>query len=233
MIHINRSFSPSRIVVFIITLTILVLTGCETNTVLHSEKHVANVAKLKALDVYYVERNLDMSATTSQSAQQKKAPASLDERSSIRTAIAKFGYFEVGPKLTEFGPAMFQANGLAGTFRQLQASDFTSTTLSKPTNSASSLVLQLTWDKMQTQGFVKSLVMRLGATLYDPTGKTRLWSGQFNSALGDDPALGKLMTTRVDRAYIEGLLGTVLDQMSKDQLIELRAEKAIRPGGKK
>ena len=203
------------------------------DTVLHSEKHVTNVAKLKAMDVYYVERNIDLSATTSQSTQQKKAPASLDEPSGVRAAIAKFGYFEVGPKLTEFGPAMFKANGLVGSFRQLQASDFSPATLSKQANSANSLVMQLSWDKMQTQGFVKSLAMRLSATLYDPTGKTRLWSGQFNSALGDDPALGKLMTTRVDRAYVEGLLGSVLDQMSKDQIIELRSDKSIRPGSKK
>ena len=233
MIHISRNLSLYRIVALVISVIFLALAGCETNTVLHSEKHVTNVAKLKAMDVYYVERNIDLSATTSQSTQQKKAPASLDERSGVRAAIAKFGYFEVGPKLTEFGPAMFQANGLVGSFRQLQASDFSPATLSKQANSASSLVMQLSWDKMQTQGFVKSLAMRLSATLYDPTGKTRLWSGQFNSALGDDPALGKLMTTRVDRAYVEGLLGSVLDQMSKDQIIELRSDKSIRPGSKK
>lgn len=233
MIHISRSLSLYRIVALVISVIFLALAGCETNTVLHSEKHVTNVAKLKAMDVYYVERNIDLSATTSQSTQQKKAPASLDERSGVRAAIAKFGHFEVGPKLTEFGPAMFQANGLVGSFRQLQASDFSPATLSKQANSASSLVMQLSWDKMQTQGFVKSLAMRLSATLYDPTGKTRLWSGQFNSALGDDPALGKLMTTRVDRAYVEGLLGSVLDQMSKDQIIELRSDKSIRPGSKK
>ena len=233
MIHISRNLSLYRIVALVISVIFLALAGCETNTVLHSEKHVTNVAKLKAMDVYYVERNIDLSATTSQSTQQKKAPASLDERSGVRAAIAKFGYFEVGPKLIEFGPAMFQANGVVGSFRQLQASDFSPATLSKQANSASSLVMQLSWDKMQTQGFVKSLAMRLSATLYDPTGKTRLWSGQFNSALGDDPALGKLMTTRVDRAYVEGLLGSVLDQMSKDQIIELRSDKSIRPGSKK
>ena len=178
MIHISRNLSLYRIVALVISVIFLALAGCETNTVLHSEKHVTNVAKLKAMDVYYVERNIDLSATTSQSTQQKKAPASLDERSGVRAAIAKFGYFEVGPKLTEFGPAMFQANGLVGSFRQLQASDFSPATLSKQANSASSLVMQLSWDKMQTQGFVKSLAMRLSATL---TQRARHGYGRGNS----------------------------------------------------
>jgi hypothetical protein len=203
---------------FLLAFAIAGLSGCGTNGVVHAEKHVTNASKVSAVDVLYVERNL-----LSPSA----AGAPVDR------TITKFGYFEIGPKLGEFGPTLLRANGLSGTFRHMPAADLVAGSLPASKASSPMLVLEFRQGRVLTQGTVQSLTMMLNATLYDAAGKSRIWSAQFASHLGDDPALGIMKSTKVNQAYVEGLLAMVLDQLARDELLVLSNGKVVQPGAQK
>lgn len=196
----------------------LAVSACASNALLHSEKHVASTPASTALNVIYLERNLLPSGAAANGLSQSALPV-----------FAKFGYFEIGPKMIEFGPAMFKQNSLAGSFKQLPAVDFDLGKQATNATGTNTLVLEFKQGRVLAQGMVRTITLMLNVTLHAANSDLRLWSAQFDMHLGNDPALGLAKTTNVDQAFIEGLLALVLEQMNKERLVALKADKAMRP----
>lgn len=207
--HIPKSSTFWRRLVLLCI--VFAMAGCAGNCVLRSETHIPNTKATTSFNVLYIERNL-----TSDSPPPKAIVSPVNE------TIAKFGYFEIGPKLKEFAPPLFKANGLSGTAAHIPSSQEQAASPFRNT-----LVLEFRQGQILKQGGVNTVTMMLNATLYDLEGTKRVWSGQFWTHLGDDPGLGVLKTATVNQQFIEGVLAMVLEQMAKDKVIALPGEKII------
>lgn len=197
---------------FLAALILFGLLGCETNPVVYSSRLTDGAISKNTLDVYYIDRNLV-------SKDGKANASSKVDASPVNDHLARFGYFDMGPKLVEFGPNVLKTRGLQGTFHHVLENEFTNSTLTRSDSRGNPLVLEFRHGRIVRTNHVVTAYMLFTATLYDATGTKRTWTGQFRSNLGNDPALGILKVVTVDQTYIESLLSLVLEQMAKDGVI--------------
>jgi hypothetical protein len=207
----QRIFNINKYVLLTFIASIyLLLSGCATDRTLRSEVLAKSANNISNINVYYLERNL----------------TSANSNTSANTALAKWGYFEIGPKLGEFGPLLFAKNNLTGQFTMSLDNNFVPAAASRVDTTQGILLLEFRNARVFSRGFIDHYAsMMLNATLYNPKNNARIWSAQFNSHLGRDPALGVLKTTNVNQEYIDGMLTLVLEQMSKDQILVLPSGK--------
>lgn len=203
----------------IVSFGLLSVLGCESNPVAYSSRLTGGVVTQNTLDVYYVDRNLVSKDGKANSSQK-------EDTSPVNNHLARFGYFDIGPKLIEFGPNVLKTKGLQGTFQHVLENQFSSSTITRSNTKGNPLVLEFRHGRVVRTNHVVTAYMLVAATLFDTTGAKRIWTGQFHSTLGNDPALGILKVTTVDQRYIEELMSLVLDQMAKDGVIALSGNKA-------
>ncbi len=196
---------------FLLVAATLLAAGCATNATVYSSKLAPAAKSPTGFDVIYVERTLTTAGA--------KDP--------VNDTLGRFGYYDIGPSLLEHGPRMFKANGFDARFSHMSLPAGKSAMRSGAL-SGSPLSLEFSQGRVTTQGAVRTVQLLLIATLFDPTGKERAWTGQFRIFLGHDPALGVAKTTQVGRPFVEDVLGLVLEQMAKDQVVALKGA-VVRP----
>lgn len=196
-----------------------ILVGCASNSIVYSKKMVQTIPPLNSFNIVYIERNL-----------LSKSNANSDP---VSGDVAKFGYYDIGQSIVEYGPTVFQDNGFTANFSKTVMSELAAGKLSNFDKNSNTLSLEFQQGRIVTQGAVKTVSLLLVANLYRKEGFVRIWNGQFRIHLGNDPALGYAKTTRVDKEFIESLLVTVLTQLAKEELIVLKGGVVVTSSIKK
>lgn len=128
-------------------------------------------------------------------------------------AYESLGYFEIERLLQDSGIPYLQRNGFNNT----------------ATTSASKNLLEFQFQSTNFSmlpGKSATPVMAY-ATLYDATGKQKIWSGEYRLNLGGDYFWGSMNIQRVNKRLIENLLFLMLKQMKTDGII--RNQELIAP----
>jgi hypothetical protein len=210
-------------VIGLVFLLMLLLTGCQSNPVLYSEKFVPTAPPQSSFDIYYLERNLTSRGKGN------KGPETGGATDAMLTSL---GYFDFGQKLVERGPGLLELNGIDGKVRHVAQTDLREFRITNPRVEAGLLILEFTHGKIVTTGHVSTAYLLLSATLLDTSSKKRIWRGNFRSILGNDPDLGILKVWKVDHEFVETTLAMVLEQMSKEGVIKIGGEKVLLPAAK-
>lgn len=197
-----------------VAILLLSLQGCARTSTLYSNTFIKPATQVTKLNVIYIESDL-VSKTSKTSVQ-----------------FYDIGYTDLPELLRERVPIVFALNNIGSEYATFRSQGFgqkeamESIKWAGGTPDAMLLTLQIL-DGQVVSGSHTPRTTRLNmqTNLIDPRTKLRQWTGQFRNTFVAPPA-GK---NGFDNEFVDNLLKTVLEQMSRDGIIALAEHKAVIP----
>ena len=193
----------------------MLLAGCLGTAALNSNTFVKPAAPITALKVLYVQNNL------------------VGNRGGT-ASLSGIGYESLPKLLEDRVPLVLGLNKISAQFNSIQKID------GVPNN----LITGLKWGGAESANaplltiqIINGTVLRAMAggatdyhltmqvTLFDSTGRTMLWTGQFKNML----SIAMLGVVKFDNDFVDKMLKTVLEKMASDEIIKLASGNAIIP----
>jgi len=210
LVVLNRkSFLAGLFVVLVLSLQ-----GCARTSTLYSNTFVKPTTQVTKLNVIYIESNL----------------VSKTSKSSVQ--LYDIGYTDLPELLRERVPIVFALNNIGSEYATFKSQGFgqneamESIKWASGNSGAMLLTLQILDGQVVSGSHTpRTTTLNMQANLIDPRTKLRQWTGQFRNTFVAPPA-GK---NGFDNAFVDNLLKTVLEQMSRDGIIALAEHNAAIP----
>lgn len=195
-------------------LILVLITGCTGTSTLYSKTFVRPSKAVTEINFLYIENKLQ------------------DRHGRSNTALTKVGYTDLPELLNERVPIIFKMNGITTDYAAIEKVNFglkqkiNAIKWSKLKNPKTGLlVVQVSNGYISTTSGNSTVVLNMHANLFSGTPRKRLWTGQFRNRLAKAP----LGTIGFDNEFVDNLLKTILEQMSKDGIIILPDNNAVIP----
>lgn len=197
-----------------IAILLLSLQGCARTSTLYSNTFIKPSTQITKLNVIYVESSL------------------VSKSSNTGVQFYDIGYTDLSELLRERVPIVFALNNIGSDYATFKSQGFgqkemmESIKWTNGTPDAMLLTLQILDGQVVSGSHTpRTTTLNMQANLTDPRTKRRQWTGQFRNTFVAPP-VGK---NGFDNQFVDNLLKTVLEQMSKDGVIALAEHKATIP----
>lgn len=207
-------FKRRAYLVSFVTVLLLSLQGCAGTSTLYSNTFVKPATQITKLNVLYIESNL------------------VSKSSKTGMQFYDIGYTDLPELLRERVPIVFAVNNIGSEYATFKSQGFgqkeamESIKWASGTPDAMLLTLQvLDGNVVSGSHTPRTTTLNMQANLIDPKTTLRQWTGQFRNTFVAPP-VGK---NGFDNGFVDNLLKTVLEQMSRDGIIALVEHKAVLP----
>lgn len=191
--------------------------GCASTSTLYSKTFIKPTNHLTKLNVIYIQSNL-VSSTNHDNVQ-----------------FYDIGYTDLPELLRERVALVFPLNNICSEYATFKSQNFGQKeaieSLQWTTTNTDAMLLTLqVLDGRVVSGTrtPRTTTLNLQANLIDPKTKLRQWTGQFSNVFVAPP-IGK---NGFDNEFVDKMLKSILEQMSRDGLIALTEHNAIIPSAK-
>ena len=204
----------SHVIKLLLISILLLLSGCGGMTTIQSTKTNSSLAnEIKDLNVIYQHNELH-----------SIIPGDKKD-------IEYTGYNDLPKLLQERTPLVFGLNHISTKFASTNSANSTQKTqfdTLKPNESSHApvLLIQAVNAKASFNSYGGSVLINMQANLYDATRKIDYWTINFENAIYYG---GFGLSGHIDSGYVDKMLKTIIEQMSKDKLINLPDNKALLP----
>ncbi len=151
--------------------------------------------------------------------------------------FTKAGYDDLGELFRERAPLVLGANGIRTKTTVVRYDDTKPTQLDEVMAWAKAdgrtgpvLLLNVASGReYYSSQSGRTLWLTLQANLYNPASKRREWTSQLEIQLVRTPLVELFEPTKFDKAWMDGALKLVLEQMAKERFIQLPKNEAVSP----
>ena len=211
---------------------LLLLSGCGGMTTIQSTKTSSSLAnEIKELNVIYQHNELHSITPSDKVDVKNDNSIGYGEFAKVIKDIEYTGYNDLPKLLQERTPLVFGLNHISTKFASTNSANSTQKTqfdTLKPNESSHApvLLIQAVNAKASFNSYGGSVLINMQANLYDATRKIDYWTINFENAIYYG---GFGLSGHIDSGYVDKMLKTIIEQMSKDKLINLPDNKALLP----